>query len=224
VTEREARVRTQYETWLRGRGPVSLYVRWYLRHDGPRYAAPLFSAMGPGPFPRVLDVGCATGFYLLWAFQHGHGRELLAGTDITPMMLDEARARLAPARAAGLDVVLREGSATALPFPDGCFDALVCNGVVKYLDDAMFAAFLADAMRVLVPGGAVALADFGRAVPEYAGRRLAERYGVPVDALRSERVLCEALDRAGFSDVRGVPLRRIRRLPLSYEGAAGTRP
>ncbi len=165
VGSSESRVRAQYEEWLSRWTPVSLYVRWYLRHGGPRFAAPLFEAMGAGPFPRLLDVGCAAGVYLRWAFEQGHGSVELAGIDITPALLAEAADRLEPARAAGACVVLHEASAVSLPFTEASFDALICNGVVKYLDETMLDAFLSEALRVLAPGGRIALADFGRAVP-----------------------------------------------------------
>jgi ubiquinone/menaquinone biosynthesis C-methylase UbiE len=179
--------------------------------------------MGDERFPRVLDVGCATGFYLKWAFDRGHGRRLLAGVDLSPVMLSEAAARLRPAREAGVDVKLREASATALPFPDGSFDALICNGVAKYLDDETFSSFLLEAARVLRSGGRVAVADFGRPVVPQSVIMPPARLGIPVDYLRPAHTLCEALVNQGFEDVAPVGLKRVRRIPLTYEGAVATR-
>ncbi|MBE0418241.1 MAG: class I SAM-dependent methyltransferase [Coriobacteriia bacterium] len=221
--DREERVRAQYETWLGGRTPVALYVRWYLRHGGARDAPQLFGAMGGGPFGRVLDVGCATGFYLRWAFDHGHGHRVLAGVDLSTVMLSEAAARLCPAREAGVDVRLHQASATALPFPDGSFDALICNGVAKYLDDDMFSAFLVEAARVLTSGGKVAVADFGRPVALQSVIMPPGRFGIPVDYLRPSDTLCEALADHGFEGVTPVGLKRVRRIPLTYEGAVAAR-
>jgi ubiquinone/menaquinone biosynthesis C-methylase UbiE len=224
VTDRETRVRSQYEDWLSGLSPTALYVRWYLRHGGARYAEDLFEAMGSSTFARVLDVGCATGFYLLSAFQHGHGRGMLAGLDLSPIMLKEASARLEPARRAGVDIRLVQGSARTLPFPDEAFDALVCNGVAKYLDDEMLSDFLGEAWRVLAPGGRLAVADFGRPVPLQAAITPPSRLGIPVDHLRTEQQFCDALTKQGFAHVRGVPLKRLKRIPLTYEGAVGMKP
>lgn len=219
--DREERVRLQYESWLAGHTPVALYVRWYLRHAGARYAEQLFGAMGAGPFRDVLDVGCATGFYLKWAFDHGHGRRTLAGVDLSSTLVSEASERLRFVREAGVDVQLRIASATKLPFPDQSFDALICNGVVKYLDDDMLSAFLAEATRVLRWGGRIAIADFGRPVVLQSAITPPVRYGIPVDHLRSSEALCEVLTDHGFEGVGPVAFRRIRRIPLTYEGAVG---
>lgn len=222
MCNREGWVRAQYETWLAGHTPVALYVRWYLRHGGARYAPQLFSAMGDERFSRVLDVGCATGFYLKWAFDRGHGHSLLAGVDLSPVMLSEAAARLRPARDAGVDVRLHEASATALPFADDSFDALICNGVARYLDDEMLSLFLREAARVLRGGGRVAVADFGRPVALQSVILPPGRLGIPMDYLRQADRLCELLLGHGFQDVAAVSLKRIRRIPMTYEGAVGT--
>ncbi|MDZ4170089.1 MAG: class I SAM-dependent methyltransferase [Coriobacteriia bacterium] len=216
-------MREQYERWLRGWTPVSLYVRWYLRHGGARYAPPLFAAMRRVELPRVLDVGCATGFYLLWAFEHGLGAEILAGIDVSPQLLSEAARRLEDATRAGANVELLEASATALPFADGSFDAVLCNGVVKYLDDAALSEFLREARRVLAPGGCIAVADFGRPIAIQTTLFPPKRFGIPTDHLRTADELRSALTGHGFVGVRDVPLKRLRRIPLTYEGAVGVR-
>lgn len=220
---REERIRAQYETWLAGYTPVALYVRWYLRHGGARYAQQLFAAMGDERASRVLDVGCATGFYLKWAFEQGYGCRVLAGVDLSPVMLSEAAARLRPAREAGVDVRLHEASAAALPFADDSFDALICNGVVKYLDDEMLSSFLAETARVLRSGGRVAVADFGRSMALQSIIMPPGRLGIPMDHLRQADRLCELLLDHGFEDVAPVSLKRTRRIAMTYEGAVATR-
>jgi len=223
MSDREGQVRTQYEAWLIGRSPVALYVRWYLRYGGAPYAEPLFAAMGDGCFPCVLDVGCATGFNLEWAFTHGHGHRLLAGVDLSPVMLSEADVRLRPAVEDGVGVRLVEASATALPFPDDFFDALICNGVVKYLDDEMFSAFLGEASRVLRSGGRLAVADFDRPVAVQSALMPPRLLGIPVDHLRSAHALCQAMANNGFRDAAPVRLKRVLQVPLTYAGAVGAR-
>jgi SAM-dependent methyltransferase len=94
----------------------------------------------------VLDSGCGMGFYLI-ALQEL--RELrLVGLDP-----DGARLRFAETRGARADLV--QGDAAALPFPDDSFDRVLMSEVLEHLPDD--AAGLREAMRVLRPGGILAI-------------------------------------------------------------------
>jgi len=215
-------VESQYESWLRGRSPVALYVRWYLRHRKPREAECLWRQIGPGAFPRVLDVGCAGGLYLQDAYERGHGTSMLAGVDLSETLLAEARSRL-EAVGAHTRVVLERASATALPFAPACFDVVLSNGMVKYLDDAELHRFLVQTQRVLVPSGRVCIAEF--ATPVGWGSRVnLDRIGIPTANLRTGADLAAALTHAGFENAHAFEVDRIRRIPLTYEGACATRP
>jgi SAM-dependent methyltransferase len=90
------------------------------------------------PSGRLLDLGCGTGAQTV-AFRD-------AGWDVTGIDLSEDM--LARARARGLDVLCAD--ATALPFDDETFDAVVSLWTHTDLDD--FAAAISDAARVLRPG------------------------------------------------------------------------
>lgn len=75
---------------------------------------------GTRPGARVLDVPVGTGRFLPTYLRLGLE---VVGLDASEDMLAEASRRSRP----GTDpVTLVQGSATALPFPDGSFDALVC--------------------------------------------------------------------------------------------------
>jgi SAM-dependent methyltransferase len=215
-------VESQYESWLRGRTPVALYVRWYLRHRRPREADRLWQQVGPGVCPRVLDVGCAGGFYLLDAFGRGHGSDVLAGVDLSPTLLAEARSRL-EAVSGQTRVVLERSSAMALPFEPDSFDVLLSNGMVKYLDDEELRLFLDEAHRVLSPAGRICVAEFARPVG-WGTRVDLDRLGIPTPHLRAGAELAAALAAAGFANARAFEVDRIRRIPLAYEGAVAIRP
>ena len=94
---------------------------------------------------KVLDVGTGTGFFAVLLAQAGYRVE---GVDLTPAMLEEARA-LAAQR--GLDIVFREMDAQALDYEDGCFDAVISRNLTWTLPDPERA--YDQWFRVLKPGG-----------------------------------------------------------------------
>ena len=89
----------------------------------------------------VLECGCGTG--LLLERMRTFARRA-AGIDLSPGMLEKARAR-------GLDV--REASVTEIPFPDASFD-VTCSFKVLAHVEAIERAFL-EMVRVTRPGGVV---------------------------------------------------------------------
>ena len=114
----------------------------------------------------VVDLGSGAGFdCFVAASRVGPGGHVI-GVDMTPEMLDKARAT---ARQLGLDhVEFREGIIEAIPVEDGWADVVMSNGVLNLVADKRAA--MAEAFRVLRPGGVIAFADIalGRAVPAEA--------------------------------------------------------
>jgi ubiquinone/menaquinone biosynthesis C-methylase UbiE len=89
---------------------------------------------------RLLDIGCGAGFI----FDAGHDLfEKLDGVDITGEMLALIESRP--------NVTACNAPAEALPFADGVFDVVTCNGVLHHIEHIGQA--LAEARRVLRPGG-----------------------------------------------------------------------
>ena len=83
-------------------------------------------------------------------------------------MLAEARRRVVHGRSASSS----QGSADALPFADGLFDALTFTYLLRYVEDP--AATLRELARVVRPGGTIAALEFG--VPRGVWRPLWELY------------------------------------------------
>jgi ubiquinone/menaquinone biosynthesis C-methylase UbiE len=104
--------------------------------------------------PRdLLDIGTGTGRML----------EILAPQVERALGIDQSREMLAVARVnlerAGLDNGrVRLGDMYQLALPDGSFDAVVIHQVLHYADRPIAA--IAEAARVLQPGGALVVVDF----------------------------------------------------------------
>jgi SAM-dependent methyltransferase len=142
-------------------------------HDPGRVAALRLLGAGPG---MLLDLGCGTGAHSVAFREHGWD---VTGVDASADMLRRARER-------GLDVT--QADATALPFADASFDAVVSLWTHTDVDD--FAGALREGARVLrsdkpfVYAGAHpcfigphALFRAGHGVPElYPGYRPGRRY------------------------------------------------
>lgn len=118
------------------------WVRDHLRADFP------MTAFAPGG--RVLDVGC------------GYGRDLdaLVAAGMSATGVDPDPAGVSYCQERGLDVTL--APAEKLPFDTASFDGVVLDGVLQFTDPV---AALAEAARVLRPGGTLLLASQG---PGYA--------------------------------------------------------
>jgi SAM-dependent methyltransferase len=123
---------------------VTGYAGFYGPITG-RLIDPLLDAAGVGEGTRVLDVATGPGCLAARAAQRGAA---VVGVDIDPSMVALARRRHPR-----LDI--READAGALPFAAGSFDAVVGNFLVHHLQSP--AAAIAELMRVLAPGGVLAL-------------------------------------------------------------------
>jgi SAM-dependent methyltransferase len=130
---------------------------------------------------RVLDVGCGRGLLLVGAARRLENG-LAVGVDIWRAR-DQAGnypgAVLLNAAAEGVAdrVAVVTGDARALPFADGAFDVVVTGLVLHNIDRRGQEAALAELVRVLRPGGYVAIFDIVRG-PGYA--RALRAHGVRV--------------------------------------------
>ena len=123
-------------------------------------------AAGVGAGDWVLDVACGTGNAALVAAARGAS---VVGVDLSPALVDMARARARRARAA--DATFLVGDAGRLPVEKGAFDAAVSVfGVIFAPEPALAVAQMAAAVR---PGGAVVILSWiARGPVHEAGRAL----------------------------------------------------
>ncbi|HEU4734404.1 MAG TPA: class I SAM-dependent methyltransferase [Kofleriaceae bacterium] len=107
------------------------------------------------PGARVIDAACGRGtqdLYLLARF----GALSIDAIDITSSNIEHAIEQAA-ARVGPGELRFHHASATRLPFPDGAFSHAICVEAAHHFDTRE--AYLAEAFRVLEPGGRIALAD-----------------------------------------------------------------
>jgi SAM-dependent methyltransferase len=100
------------------------------------------AAEAGGRKARALEVGCGTGH---WLATLADDLGAIIGLDLSAGMLGQAR-RQAPA------APVVQGEAGALPFAAGAFDLVICVNALHHFPDKR--AFIAEARRLLRPGGA----------------------------------------------------------------------
>jgi|YNPNPStandDraft_1061719.scaffolds.fasta_scaffold14471_4 2-polyprenyl-3-methyl-5-hydroxy-6-metoxy-1,4-benzoquinol methylase len=135
---------------LTGREYMSRYLR-FLRK---------FVALYPGGVAgrKVLDAGC--GFGIMATLVALLGAQEVHGLDCHQGMIDTFRTYLEilPER---LPVYPRLGDVAAMPYADASFDLVLSHEAISHYRDGD--AFLAEAWRVLRPGGALLLSDSNNA-------------------------------------------------------------
>ena len=104
---------------------------------------------------RVVDIGSGAGIDSLIASRMVGEHGLVVGVDMTPAMLERARA--SAAQIAANNVEFRHGFAEALPVPNDWADVVISNGVMNLFPDK--SAGLAEMARVLKPGGRLQIGD-----------------------------------------------------------------
>ncbi len=114
-----------------------------------RRAALLARGAGLAPGVRALELGCGTGIFLEKVAGHG---ATITGIDLSADLLARCAARMAGT--AGISLV--RGNAMRMPFPDASFDAVYGSSILHHLD---LEAALAEACRLLRPGGRIAFAE-----------------------------------------------------------------
>ena len=124
---------------------AGLHHRW-------RERAVDLAAVGEGS--RVLDVATGTGDLALAAARRGCA--VVAG-DVSPVMLDRARAKAAALGPGAAEIRWEEANALALPYEDGAFDAATVGFGARNFADLDRG--LGEMARVVRPGGRVVVLE-----------------------------------------------------------------
>ncbi|HEX2622809.1 MAG TPA: methyltransferase domain-containing protein [Phototrophicaceae bacterium] len=109
----------------------------------------IFEWVNPQEDSLILDMPCGRGFYLNMFRYVSNCR--LVGAELDAPVIEKARQNVG-----GLpNLMLNRANIYALPYPDNTFDAVILSEILEHIDDDV--AGLKEALRVLKPGGVVAI-------------------------------------------------------------------
>jgi SAM-dependent methyltransferase len=156
-----------------------------------------FAELKPGDV--VVDLGSGAGFDCFLAAERVGPRGKVIGVDMTPEMLERARALAA--RDGIANVEFRLGEIEALPVADGLADMVISNCVINLSTDKP--RVFAEALRVLKPGGQLMVSDLvlRHLLPPAVQSSVSAYVGCISGAWLRDDYLA-AIAAAGFDDVR----------------------
>jgi len=174
------------------------------------------AAMRPGEI--VVDLGSGAGFDCFLAAQRVGPDGWVVGVDMTHEMLKKARDNAASAGFANVE--FRLGEIEHLPIADNTADVVISNCVINLVPDKE--QVYREALRVLKPGGRIAVSDVVNLAP------------LPAELARDEALLCgciagaasadqlqQWLATAGFADIRITVKPESRELVRSWAPGSG---
>ena len=164
------------------------------RRADPGIAQSLSQHLEDQPIGRYLDVGCGTGNYTGALAARGG---TWTGVDVSEKMLQKAR-RAYP------DVSWQLAAAEHLPFPDNAFDGAIATLCIHHF--AELAGPFREVRRVLRAGRFVIFTAFAEQMRHYwLGHYFPEMLERASRAMPSERAVMDALERAGFANMKTCP-------------------
>lgn len=179
-------------------------------HPGP---APVQGAISPQELPPVLDLCCGTGRQA--AFLHGLGF-CVHGLDLSPAMLDVAR-KTTPA-----EIQYRLADATETGLPDAAFGCVCISLALHEKNPHTREAILAEAMRLLLPGGSLVLLDYR--LPESGLGRASMRFASMIERLAGQAHYAhyrQFLAGGGIRALLGASRLPFRRMETYFHGCMG---
>jgi SAM-dependent methyltransferase len=190
------------------------------------YAADIARRVAASHPTRVLETAAGTGIVTRKLRDALSKDARLTATDLNPPMLEVARAKFR----AGEQVEFQPADATALPFADGSFDAVMCQFGIMFFPDK--AKSCSEVFRVLAPGGRYVFSvwdshrdnPFGRIAHEVVGAFFPadppQFYNVPFSCHQIDPIK-ELLIAADFRDI-GIAVVRLEKqiadMPLFARG------
>ena len=203
----------------------------YDRYLGPmlfhEFADDLAGRVHLTPGMRILETACGTGIVTRRLLDRLRGQGSIVATDLNEAMLGHGRAHIQadPAR-----IAWQTADATKLSFPDGSFDAVVCQFGLMFFPDK--AAGLREAFRVLKPGGRFLFSVWDAIARNPIVRIAHETIGgfFPVDpptfytvpfSLHDPEPIRALLAEAGFDQIEVTRLEKTGTSPSAADAAAG---
>ena len=154
------------------------------------------AALRPGEV--VLDIGSGGGLDAFLAAGRVGPSGRVIGVDMTPAMLDRARATAL--RNGILNVEFRQGQAEALPVEDRQVDVILSNCVINLVEDKGLV--FKEAFRVLKPGGRLEVSDVVAAQAfTLEARTDGEAWSACVTGALPETEYLDLISQAGFDRV-----------------------
>ena len=179
------------------------------------YVDSLLKIAGASSGVRLLDVACGPGFAAAKARKMG---AVAVGVDFSSAMIAVAKSGHA-----GIDFIVAD--ATALPFEESSFDAIIANFGVHHFENPAHA--LKEFYRVLRPPGRLAFTIWADPRENPAWRLIIDAvtahgtFDVPMPAGNDTRNniedFIELTHAAGFSGVRAEPLEKPWRMPAGTD-------
>jgi ubiquinone/menaquinone biosynthesis C-methylase UbiE len=202
----------------------------YDRYLGPvifePYAEDLVSRLKGRKFERVLEVACGTGIVTRRLCDTLPTSTEIVATDLNPDMFEFAKAKFKQ----GENVRWQQADASALPFPDASFDAVVCQFGFMFVPDK--AAAMRESHRVLRSGGvflfnvwdsfaANPFAEIAHTtIASFFDRDPPKFYQIPF-SLHDPKVVRELLQNASFEKIESLSEAKPCRSASAKDFAAG---